>query len=65
MTDDEKHICKFSMEVYEDHAIITGMLTSDILIMLTRFCKKYGFTHMTHNGNKPGFKLIRGDKDNG
>ena len=52
-------IPKYTIKVYEDHAIITGWLTSDILILLTRLGKKEGFTHLTHNGNEQGFKLVR------
>lgn len=52
---------KYSITVYEDHAIITGWLTSDVLILLIKLCKKEGFTHLTHNPHGEGFKLVRKD----
>ncbi len=50
---------KYSIHVYEDHAIINGCLSSDILILLVRLCKKHGFTHLTSGESGIGFKLIR------
>lgn len=50
---------KYSIEVYDDHAIIQGLLSSDILTLLTRLCRKEGFTHLTKNNEKPGFKLVK------
>ena len=52
---------EYSIKVYDDHAIIYGWLTSDILILLVRLCKKHGFTHLTHNDGNPGFKLVKKD----
>ena len=52
---------KFSIEVYEDHAIIYGMLTADILTLLIRLCKKYGYTHLAPNGDNQGFKLVKNE----
>jgi hypothetical protein len=50
----------YSIHVYEDYAIIRGGLTSDILTMLIKLCKKEGFTHITSaNDGKEGFKLVR------
>lgn len=50
----------YSMEVYEDHAIIRGWLTSEMLILLVKFCKKEGFIYMTNIGDgTQGFKLVR------
>jgi hypothetical protein len=49
---------KYSIEVYEDHAIIRGPLSADVLLLLTRLCKKEGFTHMTGYGEN-AFKLFR------
>ena len=48
---------KFSLEVYDDHAIIRGWLTSDILVLLTRLCKKYGFKYLASCDG--GFKLTK------
>ena len=53
---------KYSIEVYEDHAIITGWLTSDILKFMIRLCKEEGFTHLVPNDGKQGFKLVRKDE---
>jgi len=51
---------KYSLEVYEDHAIIRGWLSSDTLILLTKLCKKEGFTHLTIcDDGTQGFKLIK------
>ena len=50
---------KYSLEVYEDYAIINGWLTTDMLTLIVRLCKKEGFTHLTNNGDKLGFNLVR------
>ncbi len=51
---------KYSIEVYEDHAIIRGWVTSDILTQLIRLFKKEGFKHITSTEDgTPGFKLVR------
>jgi hypothetical protein len=49
---------EYSIEVYKDHAIIKGWLTSDILKLLINLCKKHGFTHLVPNDGG-GFKLVR------
>lgn len=50
----------YSIEVYDDCAIITGWLSSDILQMLIKLCEKEGFTHLAaHEGF--GFKLVKKD----
>jgi len=50
----------YSIEVFKDFAIIKGCLTSDILQVLVKLCKKEGFTHLTmHDGQ--GFKLVKKD----
>ena len=48
---------KFSIEIYEDYAIIRGWLTSDVLILLTKLCKKYGFKYLS--SFEGGFKLTK------
>jgi hypothetical protein len=51
---------KYSICVYEDHAIIRGWLPSDVLILLLRLCKKEGFTLITRpDDGIPGFKLVK------
>ena len=53
---------KFSLQIYEDYALITGWLSSDMLKLLIRVCEKHGFTHMTNNSDaRGGFKLVRKD----
>ncbi len=52
----------YEIRVYEDYAIITGWLTSDILKVLIRLCKQEGFTHLTNNPDGKGFRLIKGKK---
>jgi hypothetical protein len=48
---------KYSIEVYENYAIIKGLLTSDMLTILIKLCEE-GLTHLTpHQGG--GFKLVR------
>ncbi len=48
---------KYSIEVYEDYAIIKGWLTSDVLTLLIKLFKKEGFTHMQSFDG--GFKLVK------
>jgi hypothetical protein len=50
---------KYSIEVFEDYAIVHGFLTSQALKILIHLCKIEGFTHLTTNNNGYGFKLIR------
>ncbi len=58
MREEEPNL-QYSIEVYDDHAIINGWLTTDILKLLVRLCGKHGFTHLTNNDGKPGFKLVK------
>lgn len=48
---------RFSIEVYGDHALIKGWLTTRVLKMVTKLCREEGFTHMTME--EGGFKLVR------
>jgi hypothetical protein len=48
-------IPKVSIEIYEDYAIIHGMLSSEILTTLLKLCKKYGFKYLSSFDG--GFKL--------
>lgn len=51
---------KYSIEVFDDYATIRGRMSSDILVLLVRLCKKEKFTHMTNTDDgEPGFKLVR------
>lgn len=50
---------KYRITVYEDYAIIRGSLSSEILLLLIRFCKKEGFTHLKACDDGKGFKLVR------
>lgn len=52
---------EYSITVYKDYALIRGWLTSDILTVLIKLCKKEGFTHLTSNDDGKGFKLVRKD----
>ena len=53
-------IPKYSIEVYEDHAIIKGWLSSDVLCLLVNLCKEEGFTHLTQiDDGSRGFKLVK------
>lgn len=49
----------YSIAVYEDCARIKGWLTSDILNLLIKLCKKEGFTHLIPSENPNEFKLVR------
>ncbi len=49
---------RYSLEVYDDHAIIKGWLTSDMLTVLIKLCKKEGFKGLVHNEGE-GFKLVK------
>jgi hypothetical protein len=50
---------KYRITVYEDFALIDGMLTTDVLLLLIQLCKDEGFTYLTPNGCDGGFKLVR------
>lgn len=51
---------KYSIEVYEDHAIIRGWMKTDIFSLLLRFSRKEGFTHITAlDDGSEGFKLVK------
>ena len=52
---------KFSIDVYDDYAIIRGGLTCDILLLIIRISKKEGFTHMIsfEDNGHVGFKLVK------
>lgn len=52
---------KYSIEVYEDHALIKGWLTMSMLKVLMRLCKEEGFTYLTQC--EQGFKLIKKPKE--
>ena len=50
---------KYSIQVYEDHAIIRGWISSDILTLLMKLSKKEGFDYITSNPDGMGFKMVR------
>lgn len=51
---------QYSLEVYEDHALISGPIAFDVLAILMKFCKVEGFTHLTvRPDGKPGFMLVK------
>jgi|GEM_PF-4772451 hypothetical protein len=50
---------KYSILVYEDHAVISGLLSCEVLDVLIKLCEHEGFTHLTPN--EEGFKLVRKD----
>lgn len=53
---------KFSLEVFEDHAMIRGWLDVKTLDVLFKLCKWYGFTHLTQTDDgQQGFKLVKKD----
>ncbi len=54
---------KYSIEVYEDYAVIKGFLSTDILTLLIRLCKKEGFTRLGYNHDGQEFKLVRGSDE--
>lgn len=54
----------FTLEMFDDYALIRGWLTPEMLMMIVKMCKKQGFTHLTStNDGIPGFKLIKRDKE--
>lgn len=53
---------KYSITVYEDHAIIQGRLDTDILFALIQLMRQEGFTHLTHTDDIEGFKLVKKEK---
>lgn len=53
-------IPNYSLEVFEDYAIIRGHLTTEMLTLLIKLCAKEGFKYLTNIGDgTPGFKLIK------
>jgi hypothetical protein len=51
---------QYSLEMYEDHALISGAIACDVLDILIKFCKLEGFTHLTiRPDGKPGFMLVK------
>jgi hypothetical protein len=60
MNKDKIETPEYSVEVFEDYALIRGWLSSDVLTYLIKLCKKEGFTHLTHTDDgRQGFKLVR------
>lgn len=52
-----KEAPKYSLEVFEDHAIIKGWITSEMLNVLIKLCRKEGFKFLApYEG---GFKLVK------
>jgi hypothetical protein len=55
---------KYSIQVFEDHALITGFLSADILKLIISLCQKEGFTHLSFSDvGQQGFKLIKEKND--
>lgn len=53
-------IAKYVIEVYEDHAIIRGGLTSEVLAALITISKQEGYTYLVVNcDGSGGFKLVK------
>lgn len=50
---------KYSIEVYEDHAIINGWIDADVLKLLLVLCEKEGFKGIVSNEGKKGLKLVK------
>lgn len=51
---------KYSLEVYEEYAYITGPLCANSLIILMELCKLEGFTHLKgRDDGQPGFILVK------
>ncbi len=51
---------KYSIEVFEEHAIIRGSLPTDVLMLFIDLCRKEGFTYLTHmDDGELGFKLVK------
>lgn len=50
---------KYSLEVFDEYALIHGSLSSDLLLLLVDLCKTEGFTHLVNDYGCKGFKLIR------
>jgi hypothetical protein len=53
---------KYSLEVFEDHAVIKGIIPTPIMLLLIRICNEEGFNKVTSpdDGSK-GFKFIKGN----
>ena len=50
---------KYSIQVFEDQAIIKGFLSSDVLAMIIKLCLEEGFVYLKCNKDGKGFKLIK------
>ena len=53
---------KYSIEIYDDRAIIRGRLNLKILNSIFRLCRKEGFTHVAevdHNEGISRFRLVK------
>lgn len=50
---------RYSIDVYEDHALIEGCLTSESLALVIKLCQEEGFDYLTSGDEHVKFKLIR------
>lgn len=50
---------KYSIEVYEDYAVIKGGLSSETLKALLCICEDEGFKYLVPNYHDVGFKLVK------
>ena len=54
---------KYSIEVFEDHAIVRGKLSIDDLQLILSFFRNNGYSHISGQGPER-FKLIKTVKEN-
>ena len=55
---------KYSIEVYEDHALIRGKLLASVFTLLVSLCRDEGFTHIISlDKGGLGFKLVKNLKE--
>ncbi len=50
---------KYSIEVYEDCALIQGCLTAESLELVIKLCQDEGFDYLTSGNEEVRFKLIK------
>lgn len=53
------HQLKYSIEVYENYALIYGKITIDLLEFLIQLFKKEGFDYLTSNDANSAFKFVK------
>ena len=54
-----KNKMEYSIEVFDDYAVIKGSISSDVLNFLLKLCEDEGFKYMVPNYQDVGFRLVK------